>query len=278
MAGRLAGKTALITGASAGMGRATAVLFAQEGANVVAVGRSERRLQEVADEIGRDQALPVIADVRNSAELQAAFSAAVERFGGLNIVFNNAGGGEPSPRTIPELDEALWNDYLAINLGGVFLGMKYGIPLLEQAGGGSIISTSSIGAVGGISGTAGYSAAKAGIHALTRVAAAETADKNIRVNCIISGAVATRFLLPTDAEQSEADLEARRVHGAQLSPMGRSGEGIDIANLALFLASDESTFITGQCIVADGGMTAVNGWVNRPAERWSAVVSGGNEQ
>ena len=261
MTGRLEGKTALITGASAGIGRATAVLFGQQGANVVALGRSQSRLQEVVDEIGQDQALAVIGDVRNASEVESAFVAAAERFGGLNIVFNNAGGGEPVPLPITEMDEALWNDYLAINLTGVFLGMKFGIPLLEQAGGGSIISTSSVGAIGGIANTAGYNAAKAGVHSLTRVAAAETADKNIRVNCIVPGSVATRFLLPTDAEQSEADLEARRAHGAQVSPLGRAGEGIDIANLALFLASDESSFITGQCIVADGGMTAVNGWL-----------------
>ena len=245
MAGRLEGKTALITGASAGIGRATAVLFGQEGANVVAVGRSESRsrLQEVVDEIGQDQAVAVIADVRDASALESAFVAAEERFGSLNVVFNNAGGGEPSPLPITEMDEDLWNDYIAINLTGVFLGMKFGIPLLEQAGGGSIISTSSVGAIGGIANTAEYNAAKAGVHSLTRVAAAETADKNIRVNCIVPGSVATRFLLRTDAEQSEQELEARRAHGAQVSPLGRAGEGIDMANLALFLASDESSFI-----------------------------------
>ncbi len=119
--------------------------------------------------------------MRSAAALRSAFTAGAVRFGGLQIVFNNAGGGSPPPRTIPELAEALWNDYPAINLSGIFLGMKCGIPLLEQAGGGSVISTSSVGAIGGIAGTAGYSAAKAGVHALTRAVAAETADKRTRV-------------------------------------------------------------------------------------------------
>lgn len=260
MPGKLDGKTALIVGASSGMGFASARLFAQEGANVVIVGRSESRLQEAADEIG-PQALPVVADVRHVAELEAAFDAAIDRWGRLDVLFNNAGPGDPQPRLIHELTPELFDDYIAVNLRAVWLGMKLGIPLLEQAGGGSIISTSSVGAIGGIAGTCAYNAGKAGVHALTRTAAAEVSDKNIRVNVILPGSVVTRFGLPSEAEQTEQNLEARRAHGASVSPIGRAGEAEDIANLALFLACDDSAFITGQCIVADGGMMAVNGWL-----------------
>ena len=144
--------------------------------------------------------------------------------------------------------------------------MRFGIPLIETSGGGSIISTSSIGALQGIPTTGPYSAAKYGAHSLTRTCAAEVASKNIRVNCIIPGAITTRFALPSDAEQTEEDLRARRERGARISRMARSGDPEEIATLALFLACDDSSFITGQCIAADGGMTSVNGWIQDRGE------------
>lgn len=133
---------------------------------------------------------------------------------------------------------------------------------MKQAGGGAIISTSSIGAHGGIAGTQPYSACKAGLESMTRTGAAELSDHNIRVNCIIAGAVATRFGLSSDAPlETEEELAARRASLAPLAPMGRGGEPEEIANLALFLVSNDSSFITGQCIPADGGMLATNGWI-----------------
>ena len=204
MTDRLAGKTALITGASAGMGRATALRFAREGANVVLVGRSRERLDQAAAEIG-ERALPVVADVRRAAEVEAAFDAGLERWGEIQIVFNNAVGvvfdgpddDLARPYLVHELSEALFDEYIALNLKSVWLGMKYGIPCLQQAGGGSIISTSSLGAEIGLPGTGAYAAAKNGIHALTRTAAAETAAQSIRVNCIVPGAIVSRFGLPS---------------------------------------------------------------------------------
>jgi len=160
-----------------------------------------------------------------------------------------------------DLFRTMFNEAIAVNLTAVWLGMRFGIPLIEASGGGSIISTSSIGALQGIPTTGPYSAAKYGAHALTRTCAAEVASKNIRVNCIIPGAITTRFALPSDAEQTEEDLQARRERGARISPMARSGNPEEIATLALFLACDDSSFITGQCIAADGGMTSVNGWI-----------------
>lgn len=265
MADRLAGKTALITGASAGMGRATALRFAREGANVVLVGRSRERLDQAAAEIG-EQALPVVADVRRAPELEAAFNAGLQRWGEIQIVFNNAGGvvfdssdeDLARPYLVHELSEALFDEYIALNLKSAWLGMKYGIPCLQQAGGGSIISTSSLGAEIGLPGTGAYAAAKNGIHALTRTAAAETAAQNIRVNCIVPGAIVSRFGLRSEAEQTNENLQARRDHSALVSPLARAGEAEDIAALALFLASDESGFITGQSIPVDGGWLAID--------------------
>lgn len=257
---KLDGKTAIIVGASAGMGLASARLFAEHGANVIMVGRNQQRLREASDLIG-DQAVPVVADVRDESQLKAAFDTAEERWGELHVVFNNAGPGDGGSHTIADMTADIFDDFIAVNLRAVFLGMKYAIPLMERAGGGSIISTSSVGALAGIATTAGYNAAKAGVHSLTRVAAAETAAKGIRANVIVPGAIATRFGLPSDAEQTEADLQATRERQAHLAPMGRGGEAGDIASLALFLASDDSAFITGQCFVADGGMMGVNGWI-----------------
>ncbi len=263
MPNKLDGKTALITGASAGMGLATAHLFAEEGANVVLLGRSQERLQAAADNIG-EQALPVVANVDSSAEMAAAFDAAVDRFGQLDIVFNNAGDGNAAPTHMDELSEEYFDYCVAVHLKGVWLGLKYGVPLLKQAGGGAIISTSSIGAHGGIAGTQPYSACKAGLESMTRTGAAELSQHNIRINCIIPGAIATRFGLSSDAPlETEEELAARRARLAPLAPMGRGGEPEEIANLALFLVSDDSSFITGQSIAADGGMTAVNGWLRR---------------
>ena len=257
---KLAGKTALIVGASAGMGLASARLFAEHGANVLMVGRNQQRLQAAADEIG-DQALPVAADIRFPDQLEAAFDAAIDRWGRLDVVFNNAGPGDGGPATIRDMTVDQFDDFIAVNLRAVFLGMKLAIPHMERAGGGSLIATSSIGAITGVPGSAAYCAGKAGAHALARTAAAELSDLNIRANVIIPGAVVSRFGLPSDAEQTEEDLSERRERFTRLAPMERGGESEEIAKVALFLASDDSSYITGQCIPVDGGMTAVNGWI-----------------
>ena len=264
---KLDGKTAVIVGASAGIGQASATLFAEHGANVVMVGRNRERLNEAADEIGA-QALPFVADVRFPNQLEAAFDAAIDRFGGLNVVFNNAGPGDAGPLSIRDMSVEQFDDYIALNLRAVFLGMKLAIPHMERAGGGSLIATSSVAAIAGVTNGAGYSAGKAGAHALARSAAAELSHLNIRANVIVPGAIVTRFGLPSDAVQTEEEVSRRRERQRSSSPMQRGGESEEVANLALFLASDDSSYITGQCIVIDGGMTAVNHWIfaNRPPD------------
>ncbi len=260
MTKKLDGKTAIIVGASSGVGLASAQLFAEHGANVVMVGRNQQRLQEAADDIG-EQALPVVADVRFEDQLKAAFDAAVDRWGRLDVVFNNAGPGDAGVVSMRDMTADQFDDFIAVNLRAVFLGMKLAIPLMEQAGGGSLIATSSVAAISGVTNGAGYCAGKAGVHALARSAAAELSHLNIRANVIVPGHVTTRFGLPSEAPQTERQIAGSRARGALVSPLARPGEAEDVAKLALFLASDDSSYITGQEIVIDGGMTAVNHWL-----------------
>ena len=256
MADRLAGKTAVITGAGSGMGQATAELFAAEGANVLVVDRWEERAERVAAGIG-GRAAAFVGDVAQGEDVQAMFSAAAERWGRIDVIYNNAGigGREDNVRDCPE---SVFDEIMAINLRGVWLGMKYGIPHLEAAGGGSIISTASVAGISGLAGIAAYCASKGGVIALTRAAAGEWASKGIRINCICPGVIATRIGDDSQGPQDAAQLERRRERGAEITPLGRSGEGLDIANAALWLASDESAFVTGQAIVVDGGWVGVD--------------------
>ena len=256
MADRLAGKTAVITGSGSGMGQATAELFAAEGANVLIVDRWEERASRIAEGIGA-QAAAFVGDVSQGEDVQAMFAAAAERWGRIDIIYNNAGIGmrEDNVRDCPE---PVFDEIMAVNLRGVWLGMKYGIPHLEAAGGGSIISTASVAGLSGLAGIAAYCASKGGVIALTRAAAGEWAAHGIRVNCICPGVIATRIGDDSEGPQDPARLDRRRANGAKITPLGRSGEGLDIAPTALWLASDASAFVTGQAIVVDGGWTGVD--------------------
>ncbi|MDA1004172.1 MAG: SDR family NAD(P)-dependent oxidoreductase [Chloroflexi bacterium] len=259
--GRLDGKVAVITGGASGMGAATARLFVSEGARVVIGDIQVDRAAAVAGELGKAcVAIPV--DVTSSEDVQSLVRTAMSEFGRLDIVYNNAGGG-PRPESraqtgmggaIADMSEAAWDATVDLNLKSVFLGMKHALPLLIANGGGSIISTASVSAFMGMRGQGAYGAAKGGVVQLTRVCAVEYADQGIRANCICPGATLTPLLYDFPGRQQPRDEMEATLKVTQ--PIPRAGLAEDIANAALWLASDESSFVTGQAIVVDGGWMA----------------------
>ena len=245
--GKLEGKVAVVTGAGSGMGRASALLFAEEGAKVVCADVS-RNEDSAAEEIGK-AAIAVHTDVSQAADVQAMFAAAVETFGRLDVVFNNAGWNAPH-HPIDETDDDLFDRLVAVNLRGVFLGIKYAVPALRAAGGGSIINTASATGLVGRKGIAAYGSTKGGVVALTMGAALDLAADNIRVNCICPGMIYTgRGGAPPD---NSAPVPTR----AMPVPMARYGTPREIATAAVFLAGDDSSYMTGVALPVDGGYVA----------------------
>ncbi len=250
---RLKDKTALITGAGSGIGREAALLFAREGARVVAVDRNVETAREtvalVAEASGAATAFE--ADVSRAADCEAMVAHAEEAFGALHVLFNNAGIMHADDGDAQATDEAVWDLTMNVNLKGVFLGCKYGIPALRRAGGGSIINTASfVALVGAATAQIAYTASKGGVLAMTRELAVIHAREGIRVNALCPGPLRTELLM------SYLDTEAKRQRRLVHVPMGRFGEAGEIAQAALFLASDESSFMTGAEFVVDGGLTA----------------------
>ncbi len=250
---RLNGRVALITGGGSGIGRESALLFAREGARVVVADLDEAAAKATADAISSDggESLPVRADVASSADVERMVALAEHRFGALHVLFNNAGvmlSGDDDAETT---DDAVWERTLAVNARGVFLGCKFGVPALRRAGGGSIINTASFVAVlGAATPQLAYTASKGAVLAMTRELAVIHAREGIRVNALCPGPLRTELLmrfLDTDEKR-----QRRLVH----IPMGRFGEAREIASAALFLASEESSFITGSTFMVDGGITA----------------------
>jgi NAD(P)-dependent dehydrogenase (short-subunit alcohol dehydrogenase family) len=248
---RLANKIALITGAGSGMGRTTAVLFASEGAKVAVADISQEGVDETVREITAKggHAIALRADVSKSEDVQRMVAATVEKLGAPTVVYNNA-GIEGESAYLSKMPEEAFDRVIAINLRGVFLGMKYTIPHMIKAGGGSIINQASIAGLIGIRGGAGYAAAKAGVIAMTRVAAVENGRYNIRVNCICPGAIETPM-----AVRIRQGAEPRPQAVKRISVLERMGRPEEIAQMALFLASDEGSFATGAPFVVDGGWT-----------------------
>lgn len=251
--GRLEGKTALITGAGSGIGRESALRFSSEGANVVVVDRDEAGGQDTAAAIveAGGRALFVGVDVRKSDEVSSAIEETERRFGGLHILFNNAGvfpGDDGSP---VDTDEAVFDFVIDVNLKGVFLGCKHGIPALLRAGGGSIINTASFVAVmGAATSQIAYTASKGGVLAMTREIAVEYARQGIRANALCPGPVNTPLL-----QQLLADPDARARRLVHV-PMGRLAEAREIAGAALFLASEDAAYVNGATFLVDGGITS----------------------
>lgn len=250
---RLENKVALITGGGSGIGRETALLFAREGAAVVAVDINDAGGAETVEMIrsGGGRAHYVHADVSKSADCAAMVRAAEETFGALHILFNNAGIMHSRDDDAVNTEEEVWDLTMAINLKGVYLGCKHGIPALRRAGGGSIINTASfVALLGAATPQLAYTASKGGVLAMTRELAVTHARENIRVNALCPGPLRTELLMKF------LDTEAKRQRRLVHVPMGRFGEAREMAFAALYLASDESSYVTGTEFVVDGGITA----------------------
>jgi NAD(P)-dependent dehydrogenase (short-subunit alcohol dehydrogenase family) len=250
---RLENKVALITGAGSGIGRETALLFIKEGAKVVVADVNDEAGQKVVEELKQSggQAVYAHADVSKAADAEAMIRTAEETFGRLHILFNNAGISHAKDDDAVSTDEDVWDLTMNINLKGVFLGCKYGIPALRRAGGGSIINTASfVALLGAATPQLAYTASKGGVLAMTRELATLHARENIRVNALCPGPLRTELLM------KYLDTEEKRQRRLVHIPMGRFGEAHEIAKAALYLASDESSFTTGATFLVDGGITA----------------------
>ena len=250
-ANRLEGKVALITGAGSGIGRESALLFARYGASVVAVDVEIAAARDTVAALESGRGIAVAADVSKAGDCEAMIAAAEQEFGRLHVIFNNAGIMHPDDGDAEGTSEAVWEKTMDVNARGVFLGCKYGIPALRRAAGGSIINTASFVAVmGAATPQVAYTASKGAVLALTRELAVVHAREKIRVNALCPGPLRTKLLM--DFLNTEEKQQRRLVH----IPMGRFGEAKEIAAAAAFLASDESSFITGTEFLVDGGITA----------------------
>lgn len=250
---RLAGKSAFITGGGTGIGRACAMLFAREGAKVALAGRRQEHLQAVAKEITHagGEALAVPCDVTERASAEKALRATVERFGRLNIVVNNAGALKVG--SAEETSDAEWNHILAVNLTGTFLVSRAALSELRKSGG-SIINIGSVLGLVAMKQRVAYAASKGGVTMLTKAMALDHAREGIRVNCICPAITETELV--REILSKTPDPDAARKARAESIPLGRLGTPEDVAHLALFLASDESSWLTGAALPLDGGLTA----------------------
>ncbi len=253
MSGRLEGKVALITGAGSGIGRETSLLFAAEGASVLAVDVNRGAAEETVEQVRASggEATSQEADVALAGDNEAMVAAAEGTYGRLDVMFNNAGIMHSDDDDAVSTEEGIWDLTLDINAKGVFLGCKYGIPAVRRAGGGSIINTASfVALLGAATPQIAYTASKGAVLAMTRELAVVHARENIRVNALCPGPLRTELLMKfLDTDEKK---ERRLVH----IPMGRFGEAAEMAKAALWLASDESSYVTGTEFVVDGGITA----------------------
>uniref|UniRef100_K3WB78 Glucose 1-dehydrogenase n=1 Tax=Globisporangium ultimum (strain ATCC 200006 / CBS 805.95 / DAOM BR144) TaxID=431595 RepID=K3WB78_GLOUD len=258
---RLAGQVAVITGAAGGIGRKSAILFAKQGARVVCADLNEQAAAEtvslVQEELKKygasttDVARAIKVDVSKKADVENMINVAEKEFGKLNILFNNAGIMHSSDDDAINTDEDVWDLTMDINVKGVFFGCKYAIPAIRRAGGGSIINTASfVGILGAATPQLAYTSSKGAVIAMTRELAVIHARENIRVNALCPGPLNTELL--QKFLDSEEKKQRRLVH----VPMGRFGEAAEMAKAALFLASDDASYVTGTSFVVDGGITS----------------------
>jgi NAD(P)-dependent dehydrogenase (short-subunit alcohol dehydrogenase family) len=250
---RLEGKVALITGGGSGMGKVASRLFAEEGARVVLTDIDDEAAASVALAISEagGEAIHVHADVAREADAEAMVAAAVDRFGRLDVLYNNAGVMLPDDGSVDSTDESIWDLTLSVNVKGVAFGCKYGIPAMLRSGGGSIINVASFVAwLGAATSQTAYTASKGAVLAMTREIAVEYARKGIRCNALCPGPIETPLLMQLLSD--DAKRQRRFVH----IPMGRLGQAEELAKAALFLASDDASYMTGASLIVDGGITA----------------------
>jgi NAD(P)-dependent dehydrogenase (short-subunit alcohol dehydrogenase family) len=248
--GRLDDKICVITGAGGGMGREAAILFSEEGARVCVADVNLEAAESTASE-ARD-AFAIQVDVADEASVKAMLDATAERYGGIDVLYNNAGISPDDDASVLDTSVEAWDRVQAVNTKGVFLCCKHGIPYLQQRGGGSVINVASFVAIlGAATSQISYTASKGAVLSMTRELAVQFARENIRVNALCPGPVETPLLLSIFGDDPAA-LERRRTHW----PMGRLAKPREIVNGALFLASDESSYVTGSTFLVDGGLTA----------------------
>lgn len=253
---RLNGKTALITGATGAIGEATAKRFLEEGSNVMLVGRSPEKLDATVGRLGASGNIATsVAEATDEAATAAAIAATVESFGGLDILVANAGiEGRASPVEAQTLEN--FEEVLRTNVIGVWLALKYGIEAMKENGGGSIISLSSMSGVIGFPGFSPYVASKHAVYGLVKTAALEQGESGIRINAIGPGAIDNRMMHDVHEQLAPGSADEMRAGIEQMIPMKRYGTNEEVANLVLFLASDESSYCTGGMYLLDGGYTA----------------------
>ena len=253
---KLVNRSAIITGGTSGIGRATGLLFAREGAKVVLVGRDESNGKVSLEDIRKEggEAIFVRADVSKSVDVKEMVERAIQAYGRIDILFNNAGVNPVG--TAENTSEEVWDSAMGINLTGVFLCSKYVIPHMLKQGGGIIINTGSVNSLMAWENEVAYDASKGGVLMFTKATALDFAKKNIRVNCICPGVIRTPLtqkILDELPNPKRAEEEIAKKH-----PMNRLGLSEEVAKVALFLASDDSSYVTGAAITVDGGILA--GW------------------
>ena len=251
MAGRFAGRSILVTGSGSGIGRAAALLFAGEGGWVAVVDQDEDEAQATANSIRQNggEALAIGADVSREADCRGMVQRALAAYGRLDVAFNNAGIGA-SGFAVADEEEVAWSRLIDVNLKGIFLAMKYEIPAMVGAGGGAIVNTASVAGLVGERGIGAYSASKHGVVGLTRTAALDYIGQGVRINAVCPGATRTRMLANWFQDPKVESFILSR------HPIGRIAEPEEIARAVLFLASEDASFIVGQALAVDGGLTA----------------------
>lgn len=254
--GKLDGKTAIITGASGGIGAATAKEMLAEGANLVLFSRSKDKLDAVAKDLGDDARVLVHAgDISKEEDVAAVVAAAKAKFGGLHAFFANA-GTEGAIKPMFQLTVEEFDEVQATNVKGVFLSIKHATPVIMESGGGAVVCMASVAGLVGVPGLGAYAASKHAVTGLAKVAALELAENGVRVNAIAAAPIDNQMMRSIEEQAAPGAAEAAKEGFTALIPMKRYGQNEEVAKMATFLASDEASFTTGQCITVDGGFTA----------------------